>query len=126
MLQDISHAQKPVGPVELLAGAMMVLAKSVRSFEEEHLGVIILGHILALQGDIVVIPFGIWGPELVGRLRDLSAWSLGKVVTCKNIAGQFSPFRFICNVSNHCLKGLVGNQNCSLKADILDGERIGN
>jgi hypothetical protein len=71
-LQDISHAQKPMGPVELL-GAMMVLAKSVRSFEEEHLGVILLGHVLALQGDVVVIPFGIWGPELVGRLRDLPA-----------------------------------------------------
>jgi hypothetical protein len=59
---------------------MMVLAKSVRSLEEEHVGVIIPEHVPALQEDVVVIPFGIWGPELVGRLRDLPAWSLGRVM----------------------------------------------
>jgi hypothetical protein len=51
--------------VELLPGVMMVLAKSVRSFEEEHLGAIISGHVLVLLGNVVVIPFGVWDPILL-------------------------------------------------------------
>lgn len=62
VLHDISHAQKPMESVELLPGVMMVLAKSVRSFEEEHLGAIIPGHVLAPLGNVVVIQFGVWDP----------------------------------------------------------------
>jgi hypothetical protein len=49
VLYGIRHVQRPMGSVGLLPGVMMVLAKSVRFFEEEHLGVIIPGHVLALQ-----------------------------------------------------------------------------
>ena len=54
-----------MGSVELLPGLMMTVAKGVRSFEEEHLDIFILGYVPALQGDVVVILFGVWDPFLL-------------------------------------------------------------